>query len=297
MNKLTVSVTKILGVCSGEPPMEKGDYFTVENGDIRIPEGRFVCVWALQNILPLIPAKERKVCESRKADWMWRVHHVQCPDPDGRVIFKIEKGLPKGALKKGKELKSPGGRIKPERASPTADPKVNSEGEPLRVPPSDAWPISSASLPPLLGRGMKPRPATEGSYPLGSPNERLPAASHGAYSPLVNKVQAGSAESLILRAPSYAPQSFTARRLRIAVDEVKGKCTSGLKPGDTVFLNGSRLMIPPGRHFCLYALQTVLPFVAAKQRRLEKGDWLERDHRFICPDPAGNVILRIEVLD
>jgi neutral ceramidase len=63
--------------------------------------------------------------------------------------------------------------------------QVNSEGEPLRVPPSDARPISSASLPPLRGRGMKPRPATEGSYPLGSPNERLPVASHGAYSPLV----------------------------------------------------------------------------------------------------------------
>jgi hypothetical protein len=68
---------------------------------------------------------------------------------------------------------------------PHKHPRVNSEGEPLRVPPSDARPISSASLPPLLGRGMKPRPATAGSYPLGSPNERLPVASHGAYSPLV----------------------------------------------------------------------------------------------------------------
>jgi hypothetical protein len=35
---------------------------------------------------------------------------------------------------------------------------------------------------------MKPRPATEGSYPLGSPDERLPVASHGAYSPLVKEI-------------------------------------------------------------------------------------------------------------
>ena len=206
MNKLTVSVTKILGVCTGTPPVEKGDYFTVDNGDIRIPDGRFVCVWALQNILPLIPAKERKICETRKADWMWRVHHVQCPDPSGRVVFKIEKGIP------------------PDKA---------------------------------IKAGVSKR--------------------------------VGGVEKA-------ADSTFAPRRLRIAVDEVKGKCTSGLKPGDAFYLDGCRLTILPGRHFCLYALQAVLPFIAAKQRRLEKGDWLERDDRFICPDPAGNVILRIEII-
>lgn len=208
MNTLTITVTKILGVCSSTPPVEKGDYFTVDNGDIRIPEGRFVCVWALQNILPLIPAKERRICESHKEDWMWRVHHVQCPDPNGRVVFKIEKGAPRNGAKE------------------------SSRG--------------------VAGTG----------YPVGS----------------------------------NAAPSFPTRRLRILVDEVKGKCTSGMETGDAFFLEGCRLTISPGRHFCLYALQAVLPFVAAKQRRLEEGDWLKRDDRFICPDPAGNVILRIEIL-
>jgi len=80
------------------------------------------------------------------------------------------------------------------------------------------------------------------------------------------------------------------------VEEVRGKCTSGLKKGDYFRLDGGRLSLPPGGHFCLYALQAVLPFVAAKQRRLEDGDWLKDEDRFICPDPAGNVVLRVERL-
>ncbi len=44
---------------------------------------------------------------------------------------------------------------------------------------------SLRSLPPFLGRGMKPRPATKGAYPLGIPDDRFPAASRGAYEPIV----------------------------------------------------------------------------------------------------------------
>ena len=42
------------------------------------------------------------------------------------------------------------------------------------------------------------------------------------------------------------------------------------------------------------ALQAVLPLLPAKQRPLADGDWLKEDSHVICPDPAGNVILRIE---
>jgi len=215
MNRLLISVTKILGKCSSTPPVKKGDYFMVDNGDIRIPEGRFVCLWALQSILPLVPAKERKIAERRKDDWMWRVHHVQCPDPAGRVVFKIE--------------------------------KASSE--------TRTSPLSTLAP----GEGLhKIRP--------------------------VGGIRANGTLAL------------PARPLRIVVDAVKGKCTSGMKRGDSFVVEGCRLYIPPAGHVCLYALQAVLPFLAAKARRLEDGDWLKRDDRFICPDPAGNVILRIEVL-
>jgi uncharacterized repeat protein (TIGR04076 family) len=82
--------------------------------------------------------------------------------------------------------------------------------------------------------------------------------------------------------------------LRVVVEEVRGKCTSGMKPGDYFTLRRGRLYIPANRHFCLYALQATLPFLAAKQRPLEDGDWLKSANWIICPDPAGNVILRIE---
>jgi uncharacterized repeat protein (TIGR04076 family) len=82
--------------------------------------------------------------------------------------------------------------------------------------------------------------------------------------------------------------------LRVGVHEVRGTCTSGMKPGDYCLLRSGRLYIPTGRHFCLYALQAAFPFLAAKQRPLPEGDWLNRTNWILCPDPAGNVILRID---
>ena len=66
-----------------------------------------------------------------------------------------------------------------------------------------------------------------------------------------------------------------------------------MRPGDYFDLRSGRLYIPPDRHFCLYALQAVLPMLPAKQRRLERGDWMRDAHHLICPDPAGNVIMRV----
>jgi uncharacterized repeat protein (TIGR04076 family) len=229
MHKLTVSVSKILGTCSSTPPMRKGDYFTVEDGDIRLPANGFVCIWALQSILPLLPAKERKVCERRAEDWMWRVHHVQCPDPAGRVVFRIGRG---GA------------------------------GKPAAIRAKDET-------------------ETGGGAEVGGPDVTEGGASVGDRGP------GGPASAASAERPAVRP-------LRIVVDAVRGTCTLGMRKGDAFFIDGCRLTLPLGGHVCLYALQAVLPFVAAKARRLEDGDWLERENRFICPDPAGNVILRIE---
>ncbi|MFQ6016438.1 MAG: TIGR04076 family protein [Anaerolineae bacterium] len=82
--------------------------------------------------------------------------------------------------------------------------------------------------------------------------------------------------------------------IRVIVEEVMGKCTSGLKPGDHFILRSGRLYIPKDRHFCLYALHAALPLLPAKQRHLEDDDWMKEDWHVICPDPAGNVIMRIE---
>jgi len=188
--------------------MKPGDYFTVKDGNIRVPEGGYICLWALQSLMPLITPKEREIGEAKDEDWMWRVHHVQCPDPKGRVIFKIER------------------TAKIEKADATLA-------------------VSRTAASRRDGNGAEPG---EGG--------------------LAN--------------------------LRVEVESVGGRCTSHMSPGDHFILRGGRLYLPPGGHFCLYALQAVLPLLPAKQRVLQDGDWLKQDSQVICPDPAGNVILRID---
>src|ERR1044072_3667630 len=83
--------------------------------------------------------------------------------------------------------------------------------------------------------------------------------------------------------------------LRVTVERIEGRSVCGLEVGDYFEVTeASRLRIPPGRHFCIYALLSVLPFVAAKQRELRAGDWLEKDSHVACPDPDERVIMRIE---
>jgi uncharacterized repeat protein (TIGR04076 family) len=203
--ELKVSVTKVLGTCTADPPMKPGDHFIVNDGNIRIPEDGYVCLYALQSLLPVITPKEREILEEKDEDWMWRVHHAQCPDPDGRVIFKIERI---GKVERGAEA-----------------------GEEI-----------------------------------------------------------GEIES----AENVERVEGSLRNLRVVVEEVRGKCTSRMRPGDHFILRSGRLYIPAHRHFCLYALHAALPLLPAKQRPLEDGDWLKEDCHVICPDPAGNAVMRIE---
>ena len=83
--------------------------------------------------------------------------------------------------------------------------------------------------------------------------------------------------------------------LRVTVERIEGRSVCGLEVGDYFELTeSSRVRIPDGKHFCLYALQSVLPLLPAKQRRLSEEDWLEQDNLVACPDPDERVIMRIE---
>ncbi|MDA8309605.1 MAG: TIGR04076 family protein [Actinomycetota bacterium] len=83
--------------------------------------------------------------------------------------------------------------------------------------------------------------------------------------------------------------------LRVVVERVEGRSVCGLRPGDSfVVRDSSRLEIPAGRHFCIYALAAVLPLLPAKQRALPAEDWLERDSLVVCPDPDERLVMRIE---
>jgi uncharacterized repeat protein (TIGR04076 family) len=83
--------------------------------------------------------------------------------------------------------------------------------------------------------------------------------------------------------------------LRVTVERIEGRSVCGLAVGDYFEVTeSSRVRIPEGRHFCLYALSAVLPLLPAKQRKLPEGDWLEQDSLIACPDPDERTIMRIE---
>lgn len=91
------------------------------------------------------------------------------------------------------------------------------------------------------------------------------------------------------------PQPFELYDLRVTVTEIKGRSVCGLQVGDYFELtDSSQLRIPAEKHFCIYALSSVLPLLAAKQRELHENDWLSRDNLVACPDPDEGLIMKIE---
>jgi uncharacterized repeat protein (TIGR04076 family) len=83
--------------------------------------------------------------------------------------------------------------------------------------------------------------------------------------------------------------------LRVTVERIEGRSVCGLEIGDYFEVTeSSRVRIPEGRHFCLFALQAVLPLLPAKMRRLPDEDWLEHESLVCCPDPEERLVMRVE---
>jgi uncharacterized repeat protein (TIGR04076 family) len=87
MPKIKVSVERIDGYCN--LPLQVGDYFYVEDSKLFIPDGRFICIWALQSMMPIFPilAVQDKLDESH---WIKKAKNFSCPDPKGLVQFRLE---------------------------------------------------------------------------------------------------------------------------------------------------------------------------------------------------------------
>ena len=84
---LRVVVDRIEGrsVCG----LQVGDWFELtESSRLRTCPGRFFCVYALAAVLPLLPAKQRQLATG---DWLEHDNLVACPDPDERLIMRIER--------------------------------------------------------------------------------------------------------------------------------------------------------------------------------------------------------------
>ncbi len=85
MKTLIVKVKAIEGACDTH---KVGDCFRLEGGRLSFPgKNTHVCIYSLSSLLPLLPAKQRKIDEQN--DWLPRTFEIECPDPKGRVIWEI----------------------------------------------------------------------------------------------------------------------------------------------------------------------------------------------------------------
>ena len=89
MHKLKITVEKIDGYCN--LPMLVGDSFVVgERGKLSIPQGNYMCLWALQSMMPIFPLLQRS--DPQKGDWARMSSQLfVCPDPKGGVHYRIER--------------------------------------------------------------------------------------------------------------------------------------------------------------------------------------------------------------
>ena len=83
---LAVVVEAIEGHCTCS--MAVGDTFFVHGGKLSLPDGQDFCLYALQAVIPLLPAKQRR---SHPADWMETDTSATCPDPACRLIMRIDR--------------------------------------------------------------------------------------------------------------------------------------------------------------------------------------------------------------
>lgn len=90
-------------------------------------------------------------------------------------------------------------------------------------------------------------------------------------------------------------ESFQLANLRVSVVAIEGRSVCGLSVGDYFEVTeSSRVTIPSGKHFCLYALAAVIPLLPAKMRSLDANDWMAQDSLVVCPDPDERLIMKIE---
>ncbi len=88
------------------------------------------------------------------------------------------------------------------------------------------------------------------------------------------------------------------RELKVEVMGIKERCGAKHKVGDTFFIRGEgTIEIPGEERVCLYALNSLFPFLSAKQREdeLPNDDWIAETETLCCPDPKG-VIFKVSPL-
>ena len=87
MAKIKVTVERIDGYCN--LPVQVGDHFFVEDSKLYHPEGKHICIWALQSMMPIFPILSVKN-KLEEGHWIRTVKTFSCPDPKGLVQYRLE---------------------------------------------------------------------------------------------------------------------------------------------------------------------------------------------------------------
>lgn len=83
--------------------------------------------------------------------------------------------------------------------------------------------------------------------------------------------------------------------LKVEVKRIIDRCGARHNVGDCFYVRGQgRIEIPEGNTFCMFALQSLIPFLIGKQREddLPNDDWIPQTEEMCCPDPDG-IIFKI----
>ena len=86
LHDLRVRVVEVGARCTCS--MSVGDQIELRGGKLSIPGDRSFCLYALQAVIPLLPAKQRM---NHPADWMETDSTCTCPDPACKLLMQIER--------------------------------------------------------------------------------------------------------------------------------------------------------------------------------------------------------------
>ncbi len=78
---------------------------------------------------------------------------------------------------------------------------------------------------------------------------------------------------------------FTLYDLKVEVVETEKPMVCSHTVGDSFSVVGENLVFEKESTFSMYSLSALLPLLPAKQRELDKNDWMLSDSLIACPDP------------
>jgi len=88
-------------------------------------------------------------------------------------------------------------------------------------------------------------------------------------------------------------------KVQVSVERIDGYCNLPMHVGDHFFVEDSKLTVPEGQHICIWALQSMMPIFPVLEHRdkLDDGHWMKTVKHFSCPDPDGQVIYRLDIIE